>query len=91
MTNSRPARRKSIRRSITMLTTRATNSGVTTSRPSRSSGGAASETSRPSAEITLRSGVSTAERVPALTVVVPVIRSPRRVSPSASATSSSDR
>ena len=70
---------------------RVTNSGVTNIRPSWRTGGAASETSRPCTDTTVRSGVSTADRWPLVTVEAPVTRSSRASRPSAAATSSSDR
>ena len=63
-TSSRPARRYSIRCSSSSASARVTNSGVTNIRPSWRSGGAASDTSRPCTDTTVRSGVSTAERWP---------------------------
>ena len=74
-----------------MASARVTNSGVTNIWPSCRTGGAASETSRPCTDTTVRSGASTADRWPLVTVEAPVALSSRAVTPSATATSSRAR
>ena len=80
-TSRRPARRYSIRCSSSSASARVTNSGVTNIRPSWRSGGAASDTSRPCTDTTVRSGASTAVRWPAVMVAAPVARSSRTERP----------